>query len=174
MGKHCTSARCLRGVSSPVWMTVWHFNWTAPKHAPDTKMVQWEEKNMMFICLFQNGHTSKTQWDRERSAVRRSTLHSRQPCTRQSLSCVSPNVSGVGPNLSNLFLSALTGTTYKKKLRELEGGGNCLNQQNRYCCKMVAMQNVSTSQSKSRSLALVCSFASNTVPLQDSSKGRAE
>lgn len=137
----------------------------------------------MFICLFQSNHTSETQRDQEHPAVRRSALLWRQTCTRRlaSVLCVSPNVSVVGPNLWNLFSSAPTELHTRKHLREasklyckLEGGEICLNLQNCYFCKNVAMQNVSTSLEESRSLAADLSFTSNTGPLLESLKGQAE
>lgn len=92
-------------------MTVWHFNWTAPKHHLDVKLIRKEGKNLMFICLFQNDDTIGTR----RLALVFTTLEADWHKSNSAFFVkMSQNVPDVGLNSSNLFLLTLIGERQKK------------------------------------------------------------
>lgn len=100
-------------------MTVWHFNWTAPKHHLDIKLIRKEGKNLMFICLFQNDDTIGTR----RLALVFTTLEADWHKSNSAFFVkMSQNVPDVGLNSSNLFLLTLIGERQKKNNKKNTSG----------------------------------------------------
>lgn len=101
-------------------MTVWHFNWTAPKYHLDIKLIRKEGKNLMFICLFQNDDTIGTR----RLALVFTTLEADWHKSNSAFFVkMSQNVPDVGLNSSNLFLLTLIGERQKKQKKKTPQAG---------------------------------------------------